>query len=305
MASGPLARLGVPIDSVGEAGGTELGPSAMRRHLTGLTFREGGDTLRRLRGGKRDPATGWLDFDDVLAMTSEVRARVADLAARPEAPGPTDAEQSTPPLIVLGGCCTLIPAVLAGMCDAAGGEPLGLAYLDGHMDLYEGRNSPTGEGADMPVATALGRGPGALVDRLGATPLLDPARLCLIGSRDRQERIDVGAPAEEWGIEWFRDRDSLRDADLAEVGASAAEHLAASGRFWLALDVDILDQDEFPATDYLMSDGLSLAELEELMRPLASSPALAGLSVTCFNPEKDPHGHYGNALGDLLTTLFA
>lgn len=305
--SGTLIRLGVPIDSVGGSGGTELGPAALRRQLTGLTFREGGDCLNRLRGGRRDPTTGWLDFEHVLEVTGEVRTRVGELAAPAESSGGMDQSRGAapPPLLVLGGCCTLVPAVLAGMRDAAGGKPLGLAYLDGHLDLYEGHTSPTGEGADMPVATALGKAPQALLDRLGTNSLLDSDRLCLIGARDPDERADVGDPVADWGIGWFRDRDSLRGADLAAVGASAAEHLAARGRFWLALDVDILDQDEFPATDYLMPDGLTLTDLGALIGPLASSPALAGLSVTCFNPEKDPDGRCGRALADLLTAVLA
>lgn len=198
------------------------------------------------------------------------------------------------------------------------------------MDLYEGATSPTGEGADMPVATMLGRAPAALLERLapplnhpsaqpqpgddGAhraeaalSPLLDPGGICLIGARDREERADLGDPSapEGWGIEWFRDRDSLRDTDFGAVGAAAAAHLAARGRFWLALDVDVLDQAEFPATDYLMPDGLTFAELEALMRPLTASPSLAGVSVTCFNPEKDPDGRCGARLASLLTSVLA
>ncbi len=79
-----------------------------------------------------------------------------------------------------------------------------------------------------------------------------------------EEAVGFGSPVPgEVGIDHYRDRDSLRGADLAAVGAEAAERLssAGSGRFWLHLDVDVLDQDAFPATDVLQPDGLSLAEL--------------------------------------------
>ena len=56
------------------------------------------------------------------------------------------------------------------------------------------------------------------------------------------------------------------------------------------LDVDVLDEQAFPATDYLMPDGLSRDELAELMRPLLASPGLAGVSLACYNPDKDPDG---------------
>ena len=45
-----------------------------------------------------------------------------------------------------------------------------------------------------------------------------------------------------------------------------------------------------PATDYLMPDGLEWDELAELLAPLGASPGLAGLSLGCLNPEKDPGG---------------
>ena len=54
------------------------------------------------------------------------------------------------------------------------------------------------------------------------------------------------------------------------------------------LDVDVLDEEAFRATDYLMPGGLSLAELGELIRPLLAAPGLAGVSLACYNPQKDP-----------------
>ena len=71
------------------------------------------------------------------------------------------------------------------------------------------------------------------------------------------------------------------------------------------LDVDILGEDEFPATDYLMPDGLDMDELVALMRPLASSPALIGMSIGCYNPEKDPGDVYGRALVEAFRATLA
>ena len=62
------------------------------------------------------------------------------------------------------------------------------------------------------------------------------------------------------------------------------------GRYWVHLDVDVLDEQAFRATDYLMPGGLSLAELGELIRPLLAGPGLAGVSLACYNPQKDLGG---------------
>jgi arginase len=288
-----LTLLGVPIDSVGEAGGTELGPGRLRELLAPTGLADAGDTGRQIRGLERDPGNGWLAFEDVLGVTTEVRARVGELTERGRIP------------VVLGGCCTLLPGALAGARDSFG--QVGLACLDGHLDLFTGQTSPTGEGADMPVAVALGMAPPEMLDALGPEPPLDPATVALIGTRDREELEMIAPLPSGCGIGRIEDRNALRHADLARVGSSVAAELGAGDhRYWIHLDVDVLDPRAFPATDYLMDDGLSLPELKAILLPLAESASVVGASVACFNPEKDPDGCCGASLADLLAcTLIA
>jgi arginase len=97
---------------------------------------------------------------------------------------------------------------------------------------------------------------------------------------------------------------TLRDRGLAEAGAAARDQLsAAAGRYWVHLDVDVLDELAFPATDYLMPGGLTVAELGQLLGPLLASPALAGVSLACYNPQKDADGSGVTALRELFAGL--
>ena len=64
------------------------------------------------------------------------------------------------------------------------------------------------------------------------------------------------------------------------------------GTVSLAPTVDEAGEREMPATDYLMPGGLDWDELADLMAPLGASPSLAGISLACVNPEKDPTGEY-------------
>lgn len=287
MDRGPLTLLGVPVDSVGKAGGTEHGPAVLRDLLGPDGFEDAGDTRQQIRGLERDVNNGWLAYADILRMTAEVRAAVAALTGEGKMP------------VLLGGCCTLLPGALAGARDSLG--EVGLAYFDGHLDLFNGQTSPTGEGADFPVAAALGIAPKEFLEVIGNTPLTDPGKIALVGARD-QEELDLIAPFPDGlGIGRIEYRDELRHADLGRVGASLAAELTAEGTgFWLHIDVDVLDRDAFAATDYLMPDGLSMAELRSLITPLASSPGLVGINVACFNPEKDPDGACGRDLAGLV-----
>lgn len=282
-----LTLLGVPIDSVGRKGGTERGPGALRSIFEPLGLRDAGDTEQVLRGLDRDPVNGWLAYEDIVEMSAEVRGRVAGITAEGQVP------------LILGGCCTLLPGALAGARDSLG--DLGLAYLDGHLDLFTGGTSPTGEGADMPAATILGIAPPGLLEAVGPTPIVEPARMAFLGARDNEEFEMIAPFPKGLGIGRIEDRNALRHAELDHIAQSVANELSAGGgHFWLHLDVDVLDRDAFPATDYLMPDGLSVAELKALLGPLAGSPGLAGVNVTCFNPDKDRDGSCGTALVEML-----
>ncbi|MEO8424397.1 MAG: arginase family protein, partial [Actinomycetota bacterium] len=188
-----------------------------------------------------------------------------------------------------------LPGALAAARDILGRT--GVAYLDGHLDLSDGNTSPTGEAADMPLSVALGRGPAAWVDVCGgASARVED--IVPIGYRDPDEVPTFEQIAPELGTAF---RPVSKDEVLAEgpraVGERVASDLASrAGRFWMHLDVDILGEVEFPATDYLMPDGLDMDQLVALMRPLAASPGLIGVSIGCYNPEKDPGDVYGRAL---------
>jgi arginase len=280
--------IGVPIDSVGRAGGTEHASAALRVHglAEALDGVDADDLDVRIRGEERDPATGILGSADVLATTRSIRAAVGRVVERGERP------------FLVGGCCSELPGALAGVRDMRG--RIGLAYIDGHLDLYDGVTSPTGEAADMPLAVVLGLGPSAWVEACGGATTA-AGDVYVLGYRDLEESQSYGMrhPDSVPGLRHV-DVAGVRSTGPAVVGREVAE--TRSDGFWLHLDVDVLDERVFPATDYLMPGGLELDELAALLRPLASSQALVGASLGCYNPEKDPDGSNGRALVELWRT---
>jgi arginase len=148
---------GVPIECVCEPVGTTRTPGVLRANgvVERLRARDLGDLDVMLGPAVRDPDTGIVGSDSVLDLTRTVRVATADAL---------DADGT---LVILGGCCTLVVGAIAGVRDRF--PDAGLVYLDGHLDLYDGRTSPGGEAADMPLAVALGVGP-----RLGSTPSAGP-----------------------------------------------------------------------------------------------------------------------------------
>jgi arginase len=285
----PFAYVGVPIDSVNRGGGAEHAPRVLRELglPAALGGEDGGDLEVRIRGEERDPATGILASTDVLAASAAIRGAVAELVGEGVRP------------LLAGGCCAELPGALAGARDALGS--VGLVHLDGHLDLYDGDTSPTGEAADMPVSVALGLGPAGWVEAAGGASVA-PERAALIGFRDKAESVEHGMRQPETidPPPALRSADDLRARDPGIAAAEVVE-LIGLAPFWLHFDVDVLDREVFPATDYPTPGGLDWTELAAVLRPLLASPHLIGASIACYNPEKDPGLTYGRTFVDALT----
>jgi len=274
--TGPFTLIGVPIDSAGTPGGTERAPGALRSLGLGdvVADHDLGDLDVRIRAPARDPITGVVGLDDVCSTTREIRRAVSGAQARGDVP------------FLIGGCCAMVPGALAGVRDARGSA--GLIHLDGHLDLYDEVSSPLGEAADMPVAVALGRGPKPWVETAGG-PTVEPSAVWIIGYRDReQSRLD--------GMMMPEDLDPpitcLSTEEVLAIGPGEAaqraiDSLGVSLGIWAHLDLDIVDPRLFFANDAPVDQGIDWDQLSALLRPLFESPALAGFSLGCYNPEKD------------------
>ena len=290
----PWTILGVPIDSIGApAGGprfgTELAPQALRALdvVPLLGAHDVGDLDVRITGPARDAATGLVGGSTVAPVVAEIRRATAALVATGARP------------LLLGGCCALLMGAFAGAVDQHG--DLGLAYVDGHLDIYDHITSPTGEAADMPVGVLLGFGEPGLLAASGPTPPLRAEHLRVLGARDRDELADVAPLAERWGV--VNESPERIARDPGSAAGRTLDSIAANG-FWLHVDLDVLDAGVFPATDYLMPGGLDLPALKALLRVLVGDPRLVGASVACYNPVKDPDGRHGRQLVELLVESF-
>jgi len=284
----PWALAGVAIDSAGVVGGTELTPAALRKHsrLQRMVTVDHGDLAAPVHDKRRNPRSGLVGHREVVAATANIRSACIRWL---------EPERRT---VVLGGCCTLMIGLGAATRDKIGA--FGIAYIDGHLDLYDGQSSPSGEGADVPLATMLGHGDPEVLDAAGG-PALAPDGVYLLGARDMLQAKGHGSlMPEDFNLRHL-DTAAIRANGAAKAGAAARAHFESLGLpFWLFLDVDALDPATFPATDALIGDGLDWDELDVLAGPLARSPNLLGVVSTCYNPEKDPDGVCGRRLGRFL-----
>src|SRR3984885_11031820 len=138
MGSKGWTVLGVPVDSVaapagGPPFGAELSPAVLRD--LGLAGRLAGRDARgrdvRITAPDRDAVSGIVGCPSVGSVVAATRDAVTGLLADGRRP------------LLLGGCCTILMGAAPAARDVLGRG--GLAYVDGAVDVYDNRTSPTGE----------------------------------------------------------------------------------------------------------------------------------------------------------------
>jgi arginase len=109
-------------------------------------------------------------------------------------------------------------------------------------------------------------------------------------------------------------RSPLRHVYAADIQSKGAEksaqdalvHLHAEAReFMLHLDLDVIAQEEFPATNVPDPGGLSLAEVRSSLTEFAKQKNLLGLDIAQYNPDRDPDGSGAKKLVDLLAEVLS
>jgi arginase len=279
---GGWSIIGVAVDSSARSRGEQLAPHALRAAgiVQRLSAEDRGDVPAAIDDVDRDERTGVIAYSQILEANRLAREAVRRIV-----------EGGSHPL-VLGGDCSFLPGALAG---ASPGDSLGLCLVDGHVDAYDGRNSPSGEAADMPLAVALGRGPSEWTRLAGRRPIVVPEDVVALGHRtdlDDLEEIALVPPEVT-----RHSAAEILNSDPKRIGRSVAERLSGlAAGFWLHFDTDVLDEAEMPASTYTATGGLRWDHLEAMLGPLLGSPVLVGLSIADFRPDLDPQGRYARQI---------
>jgi arginase len=204
------------------------------------------------------------------------------------------------PLILTGDCVSAL-AVIAGTRRYY--RNVSLIYVDRDADLNVPATTPSGCVDGMVISQVIGRGAPELVRFWGEPPLVREPDVALFGF----ERLD--APEEQYLVASpLRRHSSL---EVSTVGAAAAARLALervhalNHEFILHFDVDVINGDEFPWTNFPGAGGLSLNEVRDALRVFVSQPNLAAFEVAGYNPDLDADGQGARKLIDLLADVLS
>ena len=274
--------IGVPTSAGAHHAGQDLAPAALRAAgLTGQLARAG---LAVTDAGDLPGAVFAADRAAPqarnLAAVARVAAEVADAVAGVIADGKLP--------LLLGGDCTITIGAAAGLRRRH--RDFGLIYLDGDTDLGVPGDGGSGILDSMGISHLLGKGASELTSLGGTAPLLEPARLAIIGP-DPRETTDAGREYLAGAGVHVQEAPAV----IADPAAAAkrAVHVvtAVSERYLVHFDIDVVDSGDLPLGNFPhYGSGVRLEDALAALRVLCADPAFSGLVLTEINPTHDPSG---------------
>ena len=277
--------IGVPFDGYGRTGNQARAATVLRE--AGLVAAFGGHVVVAVDdldlpapSARRGGDTGLINEAALIVMTDALNDRVGRAVSAGRFP------------VVYGADCSTLLGTVSGLRDRLGDA--GLVFVDGHEDTMPLDVSEDGEAANAELGLLLG-----LTGRLLSGPLeqrlpaLRSEALAMLGPRDEAWRrhFNVGSLRDR-GI-WFRSHTDVA-ADPVAAGRGAGQHVQTEAdRWWLHVDLDVLDPVHFEAQGLPDVDdepgGLTWRQLTDLLIAAVETGGCLGWSLAIYDPDQDPH----------------
>ena len=290
-----IALLGAPTSAAGLAGGQEGAPAALRSagladRLTSAGFQitDYGDCAPRVyKSDEEHPRAR--NAGEVLAILEELRPKVEIAVKSGALP------------VVLSGDDSIVLAAIAGTRRYY--RNVSLISVDRDAGLNVPATTPSGCIDGMVISHVVGRGAPELVRFWGEPPLVREPDVAVFGIErvdEPEQRWLVGSPLHRYLAV------DLKSRGLAAGAQEALETMHGARRdFVLLLDLDVIASEDFAATNFPGSGGLSLEEVRQALSVFARQPTLAALVVAGYNPTRDTDGKAAKIVVDLLAGVLS
>jgi arginase len=198
---------------------------------------------------------------------------------------------------VIGGDHSCAVGTWSGAALALQGRgPLGLVWIDAHMDSHTPGTSPSGRLHGMPLAALLGQGDGALAG-LDDSVLL-PRQVCLVGVRSYE--VAEAELLARLGVRVFGIEDVvLRGLARVMEDAVAIANEGTAG-YGVTLDLDALDPREAPAVATPAAFGIQSGGLRQELERIGHDPRLVAFELAEYCPRLDHDGRSERLICRLL-----
>jgi arginase len=177
-----------------------------------------------------------------------------------------------------------------------GGGPLGLIWVDAHMDSHTPRTSHSGRLHGMPLAWLLGQDDDPLYGL--ASGVLEPRHVCLVGVRSFEPEEDERLA--RLGVRVFMIDEVRGRGAQAVLEEALAIATAGTSVFGISIDLDVVTPEEAPGVGTPVAGGLGGTELASALQQIGGRRELAAVELVEYCPRLDPEGISARVAIDLL-----
>ncbi len=232
------------------------------------------------------PAEG----DDKVANVASCAARTANAVSAAMRGGAFP--------VIIGGDHSCALGTWRGVALAMAGQPLGMLWIDAHLDGHTPETSPSGALHGIPLACLLGAGPELLTQ---GKPLLQPDHVAVVGVRSFEP--EEYALLMAMGVRvYFMEEVAQRGLhDVMQEALTIVQRGTAG--FGVSVDVDAIDPHDAPGVSTPSPAGLRATELVSALAPLRGHPGLQALEIAEYDPYRDENGKTVRVVVDLLCAV--
>lgn len=182
-------------------------------------------------------------------------------------------------------------------------EPIGLIWVDAHLDSHVSETSPSGNIHGMPVAALLGYGSPELTHIMGNEAKILPQNLCFVGIRSFEEgEADL---IQRLGIRVY-DIAAVKERGIKVIMQEAKDYVSQNTvGYGLSVDLDGLDPQDAPGVGTPEQDGILVKDFCEALKPFHDDPRLLGVEIAEYNPHLDKNQLTIQSIKSILSALFA
>jgi arginase len=202
--------------------------------------------------------------------------------------------------VVIGGDHSVAIGTWSGVARFAG-EPVGLLWIDAHLDSHTPETTYSGAIHGMPLACLLGRGDKRLLN-LGLPGVqVSAAHTVVLGPRSYEpEEMDF---LRSMGVRIIDSEEIVARGFSICLDEAMAIVFRAPGGFGLTLDLDAIDPMLAPGVGSPEPEGLWDGDVLVGLQRLASTPGWRGLEIVEYNPDRDTEGTTARLIADLIGAI--
>ncbi len=201
--------------------------------------------------------------------------------------------------VVLGGDHAIAMGSWAGVARGLAHAPLGLIWLDAHLDAHTVETTPSMNPHGMGAAALLGHGDARFLALAGG--VLRPEQLCYVGVRSYED--GEMALLRRLGVRVIEMHEVKRRGIAACLDEALAIATNGTAGFGVSVDLDGFDPEDAPGIGLKCADGLRAAPTLAALKRLANHPALKAIEIVEYIPEFDADFRTAHLVRDLILAL--